>query len=152
MLVPTSLLLQKFLANALAVVSSGNFNGELSAAKIGVFTNNVTPTQNTLYADLTKPTYTGYADQTATFATPTRRATGGFNTISAQLKFQMPDAVNPTLIYGTYITDGAGSPALLGVEVIPGGPITLADALDALYAVMMVSIGGSDFGQGEYTT
>jgi hypothetical protein len=49
--------------------------GPWLAAKAGLFTNTITLGPGTVYTDLTKPTWTGYANATVTWLTPT--ATGG---------------------------------------------------------------------------
>ena len=147
----TNYLNQQLLTDALASVTSGDFAGILKVAKAVLFTNNIIPTATTLYADLTLPTYAGYAAQVCTFGAAYRRNEGGFATNSLFLKWQMSDAVVPSIIYGVGITDGGGTPKLLSCELFADGPITLLDALDAFYTSTQIAIGGPDSGTMEVT-
>ena len=142
---------QQLLVDATTVVSSGSFHGAISAAQIEIFTNNFAIGPKTVYSDLTVPTYTGYAPITAAFAAPFRRREGGIAVNSAFVKFQQASTPTATTVYGIMITDGGSPPKLLAAEIIPGGPIALIDDLDALSVSAQLAIGGSDFGQSDFS-
>jgi hypothetical protein len=141
---------QQVLVNAEAPVVSPGLAGVLAGAKIELFTNAIGLTSRTVYADLTVPTYSGYAPKNATFGAPYRRQEGGIAVNSAYVTFSEASTITPTQVYGFMCTDGATPPVLLFAELIPGGPISLNDALDAASGTMQAAIGGPDFGSGEY--
>lgn len=148
MFIPTRLLYQQLLVDALSTVTAGDFSGVLVGCKIGLFLNVAfTPTEDTVIGDLNVPTYPGYALQLAVFGTPYHRQLGGFATNSARLIFKMNDATVPTLVYGYFVVDGATPAKLLGVEVL-AAPLALNSADDAAVIVGEIAAGGPDWGTG----
>lgn len=88
------------------LVDTGNF---LAGAKCGLFANNYTPTGSSVKADLTLPTFTGYALSAAlTWGTPFVRGDGKVVVPAASVQFVCTDAVTPNQIYGYYIESNPG--------------------------------------------
>lgn len=101
--------------------------GVLNGAKIILATNTFAPSKTRVVADLTQPTYTGYAPVTITWATAVRDALGDIVTLSQLVAIQMGDSTLPTTITGYGLTDSGGTHLLLS-ELLPV-PLPLVDAL-----------------------
>jgi hypothetical protein len=101
--------------------------GKLNGAKLILGTNDLTPGKKSVVADITQPTYTGYAPVVVTWGVAMRDANGDIVTLSAPVLVQMGDSVLPTTIKCWGLTDGAGTGLLLCEELAT--PIPLADAL-----------------------
>jgi hypothetical protein len=102
--------------------------------KAGIFTNTPTITKQMVIADLTVPTYAGYAGQTVVMGPVQRDPVNGICSFAAGLVWQETGAITPVTITGIYYTYGAG-PLLLAVEIFDT-PQTLVDALSAFTTVL----------------
>ena len=93
--------------------------------KLRLYTNDVTPDDDTVVGDLTEATATGYAAKTLTGASWTVATATGTTTGSyAQQSFTM---TTQETYYGYYVTDNAGT-GLLWVERFSDGPYTTGSA------------------------
>lgn len=102
--------------------------------KVGLFTNTPPIGKTLVIADLTEPTYAGYARQVVVMGAPFRDALRGIASLSAGLHWAMGDALVPTIVTGIFYTYGAG-PALLGVEMLDP-PIPLVDVLSQFTSIL----------------
>lgn len=119
-------------ALALAGIDDDIRAGTLSDLKALLFTNNPALSDATLLADLTEPTYTGYARQTITIKAARKDATGN-RLLDFGLQTWQPsaDPVAPVIVIGyAVLWDAAGTPKLLQSEKF-AAPQTLAAALSA---------------------
>lgn len=127
----------------LAIIDA--YTGSISDVKIGLFSNNVVPTVDTVLADLTECTFTGYSAVNAGPWNDPAWASQG-----AAIQYATPAAVFNTVspytvgevVYGWFITAGM-TPVLLvagtfaspvpmnaaGDQIIIGTPLGIADAL-----------------------
>lgn len=102
--------------------------------KVGLFTNTPAIGKQLVIADLTEPTYPGYARQVCVLGAPFRDQLRGIAALAPGLQWAMDDDTVPTIVTGVFYTYGAG-PALLGVEMIDP-PIPLVDALSQFTTVL----------------
>jgi len=93
-----------------------------------LFTNNVTPDRDTVLADLTDATWTGYAPITQTFTDYTITGVAGHAgyAIAAPISFSNGSG-SPVTTYGYYVTD-SGETVLLAAARFDGAPLTIAAA------------------------
>jgi hypothetical protein len=101
--------------------------GILNAAKLILATNAFTPTKLRVVADLTQPSYGGYAPVTVTWAAAARDQAGDIVTLSQLFPIQQTGGPVVVTIYGYGLTDSAGTNLLLS-ELFTV-PITLVDDL-----------------------
>lgn len=99
-----------------------------------LFTNPITPSKVLTLADLTEPTYTGYARQVVTLGAPARDPQRGIVAVAPGLTWQETTTPVSVIIYGVAYAFGA-TPALAGVEVFPS-PIPLTDLLSFFVTVL----------------
>lgn len=126
----------------LDIVTSFTSGG--SAFKLRLFSNNFTPTLNSVYADFTECTFTGYASITISLFDP-----AGWYSQGAAVQYANPTGVFSTaspytvgeVVYGWYISEGV-SPLFicgglfatpipmvgLGDQIIVNAPLGIADA------------------------
>lgn len=119
-------------ASALAGFDADVRAETLSDLKVGLFTNNPAIGVNTPLADITPPTYTGYAQQAVTIKAARKDANGN-RILDFGLQTWQPsaDPADPVIVNGYYaIWDAGGTPKLLGLENFPT-PKTLDSALSA---------------------
>lgn len=92
-----------------------------------LFTNDVTPTRDTVLGDLTEAAFSGYAVHTVTLADFTLSGvTGHVGTmIGAPFSFTN-ESGGPVNAYGYYITNTANT-VLLGIARFDSAPVTKAD-------------------------
>jgi hypothetical protein len=94
-----------------------------------LFTNNVTPTDSTVLADLTECTTPGYAPITLTSSNWTVGQSAGVTTASYTEKTFSFSTTG--ISYGYYVTDatpgGGGGPFLLWLERFSGAPFEVPD-------------------------
>lgn len=145
MVVPSKLFLKKILADAI-FHQEALYDGWLDLLKLALFTNDFVLNMDTLYADLTKPTYTGYADLTGLVASAVyqRPDTSFAKNFGAKL-FQMGDAVLPTVVYGYFVYSTAGT-VLYWSEKFPN-PVTLVTVDDAVNFIPEFALPGADWGE-----
>ena len=145
MLVATNAFWQKVFEQGLFHQEDG-VDGWLDLLKLLLFTNDITPTKTTLYADLVKPTYTGYADLTGLVAGAVfQRTDKGWAVQFGAKQFQMGDAALPTTLmgYGIYSTSGT---VLYWAERFPN-PVPLVTTADACIFDPQFCLGGDDNGE-----
>ncbi len=131
------------LANRAAQTGKVNGWGALATGgKIGLFTNNFTPTPDTKLADLVEATFTGYAQVAiGTLSSPYIDPASNQEVIDgANATFIAAAGMTPTVIYGAFIVDTAGT-ALLGVEKF-AAPVNLTEAGQGISYVPTLSSGG----------
>lgn len=93
--------------------------GALNGAKVILFTNAVTLTKLTTLADLTQPTYTGYAAVAITWGVAVRDAAGDIVTLSQAIPVQMGAPTDPDTKIKGYAVENSGATELLFAEVFP---------------------------------
>jgi hypothetical protein len=98
--------------------------GPLHTTKLGLFTNNIVPTYQTLLAGLTEPTMTGYAQATVTFAAVFGKPDGSIVLQTELVEFPSPTDNTGQIIYGYFLTDGATPANLLAAELL-AAPVNL---------------------------
>jgi len=113
-----------------ATQAAAGVAGPLHGSKMVLFTNTPTLNKMTVLADLTQPTYAGYAEQTMTWSATRRNALNQICTQATLVSWTMSDDLTPTTVLGYGITDSAGT-ALLAAEMFPS-PVALVDTLSAL--------------------
>jgi hypothetical protein len=117
-----------FLEGMLNAEGSGTFTAhtKLNGAFLGLYTNLVQPSVNTVLADLHQATFTGYALAALTWNVPFT-GEGTLSLIEAnKVDWRASDTVTPNNIMGHFIV-GDDSVTLLLVEPFPG-PIPLPSA------------------------
>lgn len=102
--------------------------------KAGLYTVPITPTNQSVVADLTEPNYASYARQPVVMGAPFRDPTNGIAALSAGLTWQQSGTPTPCIIYGIFYTSGAGN-TLVGIEPF-ANPIPMNDTLDAFDTVL----------------
>lgn len=116
-----------------ATQAAAGVAGPLNASKMVLFINSPGLNKATVLADLTQPTYTGYAASALTWSTPIRNGQNRIATHTGLIPWVMGDDLLPTTVNGYGITDSAGT-ALLAAEYFPS-PVGLVDTLSFLGVV-----------------
>lgn len=137
---------EQMLANVVDHVAAGDFDGVFQSAKVGLFTNDIEPDAQTVYADLTQPVSTALAEQACAFSDPYRRVGGGIAMAGALLSFQLDPGDDPEAIRGYYITDGKVTPKLLAAERFAVASRVLNDETDHIALVAEIALSGDDQG------
>lgn len=117
---------------------------KISGAKIGYFVNDITPTNQTVLADLTLPAAGGYAEAAVTWSSISENAEGGFRTVGSLASFS-GDPDNPETAFGAYLVDTTGA-ILLAVDRFDD-EVQLADGTDQLNMVPEYRVGAPDDGE-----
>lgn len=144
----TNKLLSRLLKNAITSVTSGDFAGVLVGAKVGLFTGSPTIGQDTVLADLTEPTYPGYAKQAITaWQGPFRTEENDYELVGGMKLFQMDDATTPTVVTGAFLCDSAGSPDLLGVVLFDEARSLITED-DAVNLEVELALAAAGFSEG----
>ena len=107
--------------------------GPLDGALLGIFTNNITPTNATVLSDLTEATFVGYARQALVLSVPGRDQNGNIGCFSTRLIWQETTTPVTVQCFGVFLVDSTGL-ILYGVELF-GAPITLNNLLDYIATV-----------------
>jgi hypothetical protein len=131
MIVLTDDLTQALVAAAIEHVASGSFSGPLYSASVQLFTNNISLTNATTLAELTAPTYTGYADLAITWSSVYKRSDGVYAILSQLLTFTESSPASVAQIYGYAVYTGTSPKVLQYAELFPE-PVTLSDLLTPL--------------------
>jgi hypothetical protein len=119
-------------------------DGVLKNAKLGLFTNAVNLTQQTLLADLVEPTYTGYARQIVTWEPIYQQPDGSWTNQGGALFWQMGDDLTPTVVLGLFLVDSGGTHLLLAENL--ADPINLVSSANAFLASPQVTYGTTGWG------
>jgi hypothetical protein len=98
-------------------------------AQVALFVNDITPGPLTALADMTEPTYPGYARQDVTASGPYEEPDGSQWLHLADVTFQMGDSTAPTTIIGAFVVTQAGALVLAGRLPAPVQLLTAAQAL-----------------------
>lgn len=128
--VPTVYLKQQIIANLKASVTDDDFSGILVPANVsvGLIKTAITPTQNTVLADLDPATFGGYALTPLTSWSTTRREVNGdISILSNSIPFYCTGTPFDNLIWGVFLVNNVPTPdLLLGVQPFDEGyPINL---------------------------
>lgn len=143
--VPTEEFGKQVLVNAMAGTPSPGLAGILTGAKLKPYVAAISPTMQTLLADLTFNIDATLAGVALTWGAAYRRTEGGIAVDSALVQYALTDPLNACIVYGLALTNAAGT-KLLGC--FPMNPTKgLADVLDALPVSAQVAIGGPNFGE-----
>jgi hypothetical protein len=101
-------------------VCNGMISTVLNGAKCVLFTNNLTPSRSTVYADLVQPTFAGYSAALLTgWSAPSLSADGHYVTTASPVSWTKTDSGNQN-VWGYGIVDALNN--LLGAEQFPGAP------------------------------
>jgi len=131
MLVPTAAALESFIADLTADTTW------LGGASVGLYQTQITPTDQTVLADLTEANYDGYARKVSHTWSPTFVDPNGLYSKQAQtLVFQPTGDDTMNTIYGLFVT-GDDSTALLAVEPFDS-PIPLTGTLSNITITLRV--------------
>lgn len=105
----------------------------LLAMKVDLYQSDIVITPDTLLATFTAAvaTFTGYAQKTVTWATPTIADDGTVEVIGTVPKWQPTDAATPNVIYGIYCTEAVGG-ALLFAGRFETAPLPMGSALQQI--------------------
>lgn len=115
-----------------------------SAWKIGLFTGNPTLSRNTVYSDLTQPTFTGYAEVAVTVPAVARNANGDVLISWEPVIFQPTGAVSPAQIgTGSYLQATLSSAATLLQSALLSTQFTFGSATDQLSLIWQTVIPNS---------
>jgi hypothetical protein len=102
-------------ANNAAIAGGGTaVAGPLNGAKLILSTSQFQPTKHTAPADLTAPTWTGYAPYPLTWGSAARDDQGDIVTLSSAVRVQMGAATDPqTSIWGYAVVDSTDTNVLI---------------------------------------
>lgn len=138
----TQVALDSILGGANQNVVAGNYTGILYGAKALLFTNTPVITSQSVYADFTQPTWTGYAEATVTWTGPVIDPVGNLLVQTGIISFVPSAAPSPAvLVYGHALENTTVPSAghnLIGAELFPN-PISVSSTLTAvLYVVQII--------------
>ena len=124
-----------------AVASGGPFNG----THLELFTNvGLAPDNQTVYSDLTPPSYTGYARQAVTFSSPVRLIDDSYAVLGNRVDNICTAEGTSATITGMALTSGVSVIVLEAVEVF-ATPVSVALPGDFVSVVPMVQIPASAY-------
>lgn len=126
-----------FVLEALAAYWQGD-----ATSKLFLFTDNIVPSRQTKYADLTKPTFTGYADIDPITVLPdaTFDSTGAEVSVTDAIHFRATaDPLTPVTVYGWGMQLGTPTPTLFACGLLPI-PFVFARANDGFSSLAIVHL------------
>jgi len=127
--------------------ASATLVGPLSGALFGLFTNDIGLTKTTAFSALTEPTYTGYAQQAATWSAATRDSNSNINIESQLLIWQEITTPVSVTIFGWFLVDSGGTNLLMAERFNPG-PLSLVDLLSIIkFVVEFIQTNPNNAGQ-----
>lgn len=86
----------------------------LSPCYLGLYQNNIIPTDETTLADLSVATFSGYGMETiAEFGPPIQNVDGTASIVAPLVQFEHDGGITPNTIYGGYLTDDLTTPTIL---------------------------------------
>jgi hypothetical protein len=113
--------------------------GYLAGAKMHLFQNNLVPNPLNVLADFTEATFTGYVVPAAiTWNTPYTDSAGSAEVIGTVQQFEATGSAITNIVYGYFVTDGAGA-VLLYAESF-STPVSVAQAGDAVIVLPKVPL------------
>jgi hypothetical protein len=141
----------------MSIVSSDQFNystltdmvaagGVLTGLQIGLFTNDLAPSNLTLLSDLTEASFDGYARQNITWDSIFRGQSGAYHVNSQLVQFASTDSTNPQICYGYFVVTGTGSTATLLFTEMFAESITFGQEYNSALISVQYTQGGTDEG------
>lgn len=110
--------------------------GDLAAATVHLFTNDINPTAGSVVGDFTEPVYAGYAGQpVAGWTANELEADGTVSTVATTvLSFTGPAAGGGPTVYGYYVLSaGGGTPLIYAARFVePFGLVNDLKTLDVV--------------------
>lgn len=143
--VPTDALLHQIMDNEILHAGAA-FNGVFDLLSMQLFTNAPILSRTSVLADLTAPTYAGYANKTGiAIGAVHQRYDKGWCVDTPLESFVMGDGLLPTTVmgYGCFL---AGANTLYWGEYFPE-PVSLVFVTDTLAFVAQFCLGGANYGQ-----
>jgi hypothetical protein len=137
----------QMLLNSQAPVVTPGLAGVWVGAQLTLYTNNITPNEQTPLSAFTLAGDTITAPQTVVFGAAAYRQAGGVLIQAALLRFVLLSDSDPSItIQGFVLTDSATPANLLASEAAPAGGITLMNINDLVEIGVQVALGGPDNG------
>lgn len=100
-------------------VTAGNYSGPLVGSYLGLYTAiSPNPSPQSVRADLTEATFTGYVRKALTWANPVDSSNGFSELLAGLLTWTPSDAVTPNTIIGVALFDASTAGNLLGMDVL----------------------------------
>jgi hypothetical protein len=124
--------------------------GVLNGAKLGLFTNTPPLGQTTVIADLTEPTFAGYAQQAVTWSGAFQQPDFSWATQGGLYTFQSTNDLTPTVVTGCFVVDGGGT-HLLFAELF-ATPVNLPTSAQACLVSPQVAAGNNGWGSNTVIT
>lgn len=125
--------------NAAALAQLQASGGPLIGLYVGLATNNPSFSHVSVAADITEPSYTGYARQAVVFGSPYQRVDGSFAVQGTLLQFQMGNTALPTVINAYAVFSAITAGTLMWGETLPN-PIGLVSTTDAVILTIEFSL------------
>lgn len=120
--------------DSLVVAIQGVSDGQLGGGSIRLFTNDFVPGPNTVLADITEATFSGYAAVvTANWGQPFLNPQGFVEVDAPSAQFNHNGGAIVESVFGYYVTDAGG--ALVTVERFAAGPYLMETALNSIIVV-----------------
>lgn len=115
----------------------------LDGATLHLYTNDLTPTPDTVLADLTEATFGGYASVTlTTWSNAFSKVNGDGYVVSPLASFSASGVAPSEVVYGCYVRLGGAPPnALFFAGRFSGGPYPMGAAGDALNFSLTFDLG-----------
>lgn len=122
----------------LALVNAKVALASFVGAKLHLFSNNFSPSEDSILADFTEVAYTGYAAQTVTWSAAFYDQNGEPVSSGGALLFIQTAVTVTGIAYGAYLTDTAGA-VLLGAGRLDNAPFGFSGANVALELAIQVA-------------
>jgi hypothetical protein len=122
----------------------------LFGAKLGLFTNTPPLSQTTVLADLTEPTFAGYAQQAVGWSAAFQQPDFSWATQGGLYTFQATNDLTPTVVTGCFLVDGGGT-QLIMAEMFDT-PVNLPTSAQACLVSPQVAAGNSGWGSNTVIT
>lgn len=100
--------------------------------QVKLYTNDVTPDQDSVLADFTEATYDGYSPVNWPFGTPFTDGSNKATVAPVVANFTGPASGGPVDVYGFYVSFSYSGEQLLMAGRLAGAPVTLADVDDVV--------------------
>jgi hypothetical protein len=141
----------------MSIVTSDQFNystlsdmiatgGVLSGIQIGLFTNDVSPNEDTTLAGLTEAGFDGYARANVVWDSIFRGQSGAYHVNSQLVQFASTDSTNAQVCYGYFVVSGTGSTATLLFSEVFASPIVFGQEYNSALISVQYTVGGTDEG------
>jgi hypothetical protein len=120
----------------------------LTLPRIGIFSNNISPNENSVYADFTLATYTGYANVTPTVGAIFVSQAGDVSAPLSEAVFLGPTAGAGVDAYGWFLFDNV-THSVWACERFSAAPLSLQNLLDRLAVDIILQVNGSSVSDTE---